>query len=60
MTNQENTREFNGLSIHVRAGGRLSAVNLHVNVITMTVDTLAVVEASLAGQNFALPGTTNT
>lgn len=60
MTNQENTREFNGRSIHVRAGGRLSAVNLHVNVITMTVDTLAVVEASLAGQNFALPGTTNT
>ena len=57
MTNQENIREFNGRSIHVRAGGRLSAVNLHVNAITMTVDTLAVLEASLTGQNFDLPGT---
>ena len=56
MTNQDNIREFNGRSIRVHAGGRLSAVNLHVNAIDVTVDTLAVFEATLAGQNFELPG----
>jgi hypothetical protein len=59
VTNQENIREFNGRSIHVHAGGRLSAVNLHVNAINVTVDTLAVFEATLAGQNFELPGMYN-
>jgi hypothetical protein len=59
VTNQENIREFNGRSIHVHAGGRLSAVNLHVNAINVTVDTLAVFEATLAGQNFELPGMHN-
>ena len=56
VTNQENVREFNGRSVHIHAGGRLSAVNLHVNVINITVDTLAIFEASLTGQNFRLPG----
>lgn len=56
VTNQDNIREFNGRSIHVHAGGKLSAVNLHVNAINVTIDTLAVFEASLVGQNFDLPG----
>jgi hypothetical protein len=56
VTNQDSIREFNGRSIYVHAGGRLSAVNLHVNVINVTVDALAVFEATLAGQNFELPG----
>ena len=59
VTNQENIREFNGQTLHIHAGGRLSAVNLHVNAIHVTVDTLATFEASLAGQNFILPGKNN-
>lgn len=56
VTNQEKVREFNGRSIHVHAGGKLSGVNLHVNVINITVDTLAVFEATLSGQTFSWPG----
>ena len=56
VTNRENIREFNGRSVNVHAGGRLSAVNLHVNAINVTVDTLGIFEATLAGQNFHRPG----
>ena len=56
VTNQKNVRQFNGRSLHIHDGGRLSAVNLHVNAANVTVDTLAIFEATLAGQNFRLSG----
>jgi hypothetical protein len=56
VTNQERVREFRGDNIHVFGGGKLSAVNLHVHAQYMTVDALAVVEASLTGQNFIYKG----
>ncbi|KAK3724602.1 hypothetical protein QZH41_005193 [Actinostola sp. cb2023] len=56
VTNQERVREFRGRSVHVQGGGRLSAINLHVYALNMTVDALAIVEASLKGQNFKYDG----
>jgi len=56
VTNQERVREFMGNTIHVFGGGRLTAVNLHVHAQNMTVDALAIVEATLDGQNFVYKG----
>lgn len=56
MTNQERVREFLGNTIHVFGGGKLSAVNLHVHAQNMTVDALAIVEATLIGQTFSYKG----
>ena len=56
VTNQERVREFLGKTVHVFGGGKLSAVNLHVHAQNMTVDALAVVEATLTGQTFTYKG----
>lgn len=57
ITNQERIREFRGESVHVQGGGRISAINLHIYTVNMTVDALGIVEASLKGQNFKHDGT---
>ena len=56
VTNQERVREFRGKIVHVFGGGKLSAVNLEIHAINMTVDALATVEATLKGASFRNAG----
>lgn len=56
VTNQERIREIRGQSLHVQGGGLLKAINLHIYAQNVTVDALAIVEASLKGQNFKHDG----
>ena len=57
VTNQERIREFRGTSMQVFGGGTFTAVNLHVYVLNFTIDALAIVGATLKGENFEYDGT---
>ena len=56
ITNQERVREFRGTSMQVFGGGTFTAVNLHVHVMNFTIDALAIVHATLKGENFVYDG----
>ena len=56
VTNQERIREFRGTSMQVFGGGTFTAVNLHVHVKNFTIDALAIVGATLKGENFKYDG----
>ena len=56
VTNQVRVRKLRGKILHVYGGGRLSAVNLEIESINMTIDALATVKATLKGATFHYAG----